>query len=103
MKVLTKIILLSLTLAVFSCDPDDDPQPSTTTNNTTNNTVVTTSTATCNQTVTSWYSEPYSGYNAGYFTGYGQYTVVTVDDWGTYRTYYDATRVPAVGMCWIWN
>ncbi len=99
MKVLTKIILLSLTLAVFSCDPDDDdPQPSTTTNNT----VVTTPATTCSETVTSWYLEPYSGYNAGIYVGYGQYNVTTVNAYGFYTTYTDATRIPYVGMCWVY-
>ena len=86
-----KILIVALLLSVVSCEKDDDPQPSTTT---------TTYVQTCTRTVTSYYLEPYSGYNGGYYTGYGQYTVVTVDPYGYYYTYYDATIIPYVGMCW---
>jgi hypothetical protein len=82
------IILLLLTLCIVSCEKDDDPQPTTV------------YVQSCTRTVTSYYSEPYSGYNGGYFTGYGQYTVTTIDNNGFYYTYYDATIIPYVGMCW---
>lgn len=84
-----KVLLITvMLLGITSCEKDDDPQPSSTVY------------VVCTRTVTSYYLEPYSGYNGGYYTGYGQYTVVTVDNYGYYLTFYDATIIPHVGMCW---
>jgi hypothetical protein len=71
------IIFLGLSLLLTSCT-EDDP-------------------LTCYETVTGYYLETYY---QGYYSGCCQYTVFTVDSYGTGYTYVDATNTPYIGMCW---
>ena len=93
LSLIKPILIAIMLLGVSSCEKDDDPQPSS------SSTYIQTSSV-CTRTVTSFYLEPYSGYNGGYLVGYNQYTVLTVDTYGNYLTFYDATNIPYVGKCW---
>jgi len=94
LSLIKPILIAIMLLGVASCDHDDDPQPSS------SSTVYVHTNTVCTRTVTSYYLEHYSGYNAGYLIGYYQYTVITVDNYGNYITFYDATNIPYVGKCW---